>query len=208
MTSASTVEVVASMGSDDLISKIAGISHDSEKGPPVRDLIRWGHETPLEFGQIIFKITCPIFVFRHIVRHRTFTFVERSGRYTDSADSGFFLPPVLRTNGPTAMPRIVEAQLRKLIVKTLDNCVYLYRALIAAGVPKELARIFLPLSLMTEVYARIDLRNLRSFFKLRLHSTAQLETRQVAAAMFDEAYKLFPESFADLLPARLGTEKP
>jgi len=100
------------------------------------------------------------------------------------------------------MPRLVEAQLSKLIVKTLDSCVYLYRALTAAGVPKELARIFLPLALMTEVYIRADLRNLRDFFKLRLHPTAQVETRDVAAAMFDIAYELFPGCLEDLLPMR------
>jgi len=56
---------------------------------------------------------------------------------------------------------------------------------------------------MTEVYIRADLRNLRDFFKLRLHPTAQVETRDVAAAMFDIAYELFPSCLEDLLDLRI-----
>ena len=75
-----------------------------------------------------------------------------------------------------------------------------YRELIADGVAREQARNVLPLATYTELYWKIDLRNLFNFLRLRLDSHAQLEIREFAEAMWTIVQDWVPiasESFVD-----------
>lgn len=70
-----------------------------------------------------------------------------------------------------------------------------YRAAVAHGIGKELARINLPVSVFTEWYWELDLNNLLRFLALRMDKHAQKEIRVYADAMYELLSPLAPWSF-------------
>ena len=67
-----------------------------------------------------------------------------------------------------------------------------YRALLDAGVARELARAVLPVSTYSRMYATVDLHNLFHFLRLRLHEHAQYEIRVYAQAMLELIESIVP----------------
>lgn len=188
-----------------------------------RKLVREVHTSPLEFAEITFQMRCPIFVFRQLVRHRTFNVSEYSGRYQEmptdfekisiedwrvqskdrrqGSQSGAFIDPetseLLSTD---------QEQLHEILIKS-------YKERIQAGVAKEQARSDLPLSTMTEVYWKADLHNLLHMISLRDDyqlagnkiGHAQLETRKFVEPIAEVVAYLYPniwEAFSDFHPRR------
>jgi len=173
------VEVVEIHGDEDFIKKISGISHGSE-GASVEKLLNWGHLSPLEFAGVTFKVTCPIFVARQMMRHRTGKYMEASLRYCESGLE-FYTPPELEDD---------------LMYKfMIENSKFVYSTLLekyGKGRGNELARCVLPVSTVTEFYMQMDMRNLTHFLLLRLADGAQIETRLLASDMLDLIEEKFP----------------
>lgn len=175
------VALVDSMGDDESISRYAGISHNNDRGPGTGKLVDWGHMVPLEFGQAIFLIKMPLFILRQFQRTRTFSYVEKSGRYNDLTDVDFFMPT--RHDSPEVIDEIAIAY---------TQCKNHYARLLELGVPKELARIVLPQGMFTEFYVRMDMNNARKMLKLRLDSHAQEEMQEYARAIYTILQQHFP----------------
>lgn len=165
------------------ISKFAGISYSSEKGPGIQKLIDLEHYSPLEFASVTFKIKAPIFVARQWMRHRTGKYMEKSLRYC-KANPSFYTPKDSE----------FKKEYNDFFCKSLD----LYFGLIQNGEPKELARAVLPVSLYTEFYFQMDMRNFMNFMKLRLHESAQKEIRDYAKAMLKLIEPHFPTIYSHL----------
>lgn len=174
------VELIATGLREEEISEIAGISHDSPKGPSIEKLLEWDHMSPLEFGDVTYKIKCPIFVARQLFRHRTGKYMERSLRYCEGKPQ-FYIPP----KGNSDL--LFDGSYREIYKA--------YEELVASGEPKEQARAILPLGLYTEYYFKIDLRNLINLLKLRLHKDAQFETRRFAEAMLELIREVYPSVY-------------
>jgi len=179
------VQLVRVDGYDDEISRFAGISHNSDKGPSVSDLIDWGHTSPFEFAHITFKVEVPIFVDRHIVRHRTQTRMEKSLRYCKAKDIKVFNP-------------FDDDELKSRFATLIQALEQLYKDAIDKGVKKEDARVVLPLGLYTTYYIQFDLRNFMNFLDLRMDKATQWETRELATAMatiFSEQFPLTAKKY-------------
>ena len=129
------------------------------------------HMSVFEFATLLFRVKCPIFVARQLIRHRNGTFMEKSLRYLDA-------PDVMQ----------VEGNLRSSYRESLEK----YKALVQAGVRKEQARAILPLCTPTEFLWNISLRSLFNVFDQRLAPMAQQETRAVVQSMFDQTEQYFP----------------
>ena len=67
-----------------------------------------------------------------------------------------------------------------------------YRAFLAAGWPRELARMVLPLNTYSHMFATVDLLNLMKFLTLRCDGHAQYEIRVYADAMRQLARSVAP----------------
>jgi thymidylate synthase (FAD) len=72
----------------------------------------------------------------------------------------------------------------------------IYRNLLAAGWPRELARSVLPVSTYSVMFAKVDLRNLLHFLDLRCHQHAQYEIRVYAEAMAELVRDIVPVAMA------------
>lgn len=139
----------------------------------LKNLIKKDHLTPFEMSSMTFKIKCPIYVQRQIMRHRTGSYLEKSLRYTKGE-------PEFEAGGYAGCGEDFEK-----IVKAI------YKDRLKEEKPED-ARKVLPLSTLTEFIFHMDLRNLMHFFTLRLDSHAQKETRQIAKEMFVMFSLLFP----------------
>lgn len=185
------------------ISVNAGLKTPEQDEKLVRYLIKNKHTSPLETVRFTFKIKCPIFVARQIMRHRTFSYNEISARYSVIQES-CFVPPVWKFNHPTnkqASGQEIEDQeeLSDILKDSYIHSGKAYHELLKAGVSKELARLVLPVGTMTEFFMTGDLNNLLKFFELRCAEEAQEATRNIANAMRGLVTPLLPIVFDNLL---------
>jgi thymidylate synthase (FAD) len=203
------VRLVDSMGSDLSIVRAARVSYDAawrageDEGSDAR-LINYlwknKHTTPFEAVELQFEVMAPIFVFRQWHRHRTWSFSELSGRYREMPEL-FYLPdPALigeqsTTNKQGRQPG-GDIEARRIEVEALRTACEAgfaaYRALLAAGWPRELARTALPLSTYSHMFAKVDLKNLFDFLTLRADPHAQYEIRVYAEAMLELVRPIAP----------------
>lgn len=117
-----------------------------------------------------FRIKVPIFVARQFMRHRAFSYLELSRRYTkgNKIPFEFWFP----SNFPIEQKIAYTAALNKS-----------YDDMIAKGIETQIAARFMPQTTYTEFYCMGDVAALQNFFKLRLDSHAQTEIREIAKAM-------------------------
>ena len=182
------VELVDHMGDDSRIVQAARISYNAEgvkdDAEFIKTLWRLGHTSPFEQVVLTYRIKCPIFVARQVMRHRTARINEVSLRYTDS-DLEFYMPPEERLGDH---PDTAKGYLETLYTQAA-GC---YKTMIVTHVRKEVARCVLPVSLYTQFFWQMDLHNLLHFLKLRGAVSAQWETRQYAEAIEKLAAEVCP----------------
>ena len=148
----------------------------------IRMLLQKGHMTPFEFVQLRWEIYAPVFVRDQIFRHRTFSFVAQSQRYSKE-DVEYY------------KPARCGAVAERFILDHIDRSELEANKLLELGVPREIATRARSSFRYTRFAMRTDLRNLLHFLELRLAKDAQWETRQYAAAMRDLAAEYYPITF-------------
>lgn len=85
------------MGDDSAITRSARTSYGTgtkkinEDRGLIRYLMRHQHSSPIEFCEFTYHLKVPIFVMRQLIRHRTASTNEYSGRYSVMSDE-FYLP--------------------------------------------------------------------------------------------------------------------
>jgi len=203
------VRLVDSMGSDLSVVRSARVSHDAawrageDQGSDAR-LIRylWNnhHSTPFESVTFTFEIKAPIFVFRQWHRHRTWSYNEVSARYTELPEE-FYVPNpevIGVQSASNKQTRDITGDAdpfsANVIRETCEHSFRMYRSLLAAGVPRELARSVLPVATYSHMFATVNLLNLMKFLTLRCDAHAQYEIRVYAEAMRELAYTVAPTS--------------
>lgn len=185
----------------------------------IRYLLRHQHTTPFEMVQFKFHIRMPIFIYRQWFRHRSseqgeleisstdeaarkfMSMNEYSARYSIVPDI-YYLPKALRgqsTTNKQGGEEPINGQVNELYRLSMEKDATvaraLYEALIKDGVSRELARLVLPVSYVTEFYMSVNLWNLLHMLKLRCDSHAQLEIRHYANALAWYVRKYTPMSY-------------
>ncbi len=173
----------------------------------IRYLMRHRHTTPLEMIEFKFHHVMPIFVARQWIRHRTANVNEYSARYSIVRDR-FYKPSIENVRRQSGSNRqggtesIDEGTAREFLdwLDDVERNYERYEQFLEKGVSRELARIALPVNVMTEWYWKIDLHNLFHFLSLRMDAHAQQEIRDYATAMFELIRPIVPiaaEAFVD-----------
>ena len=109
------VRLVDFMGGDLAVVTAARVSYGSGAKGEDKDrklisfLLRHDHMTPFEHSVFKFHVSCPIFVMRQWIRHRTSSYNEISARYTEVKEE-FYLPspwraPDLKNKQGSTAPR-------------------------------------------------------------------------------------------------------
>lgn len=167
------------------------------------------HSTPFEFAGASIEVQAPLFVFREWHRHRTQSYSERSARYAPLPDDNFMpTPERLMRGGPTrnkqaasvdGSPELtLDSALEWLdeLAGGYEMCERIYQSGLKRGVPKELARVIIPVGRYSAMRAATDLRNWLGFCTLRLPASAQEEIRVYADAVHGILSSLFPRTLA------------
>ena len=90
------VRLVEFMGGDEAVVSAARVctgtgSKGSEKDRKLIEyLLSHQHLTPFEHSVFKFHVSCPLFVMRQWIRHRSSSFNEISARYTEVRDEFYF----------------------------------------------------------------------------------------------------------------------
>lgn len=169
----------------------------------LRYLYKNHHMTPFEMAGAIFEIQAPIFVFREWHRHRTQSYNEMSARYTPLPNVNY-VPTQERclassaTNKQAAAlnpatPEGVDDWLQRLS-NFYEMAETLYQNGLTAGIPKEIARIPLPVGRYSRMRASANLRNWLGFLTLRMDPSAQWEIRVYADIICAQLAQLFPRT--------------
>ena len=201
------VRLVDYLGSDERIVQAARVSYGEgtksyrEDRGLIHYLLRNSHTSPFEQVNFTFHLKMPIFVARQWIRHRTARVNEISGRYSVMKDE-FYLPDGEHIaeqsednkQGRSAEPVCVDLQrkVRNVFENHQKHAYDTYEELLELGIARELARIDLPLSLYTELYWQMDLRNLLHFLHLRVDPHAQYEIRAFGIQILEIAKKVCP----------------
>jgi len=179
----------------------------------IRYLLRHNHTSPFEGIDFKLHMKMPIFIARQMIRHRTVSLNEISGRYSVMKDE-FYIPDVedLRKQSTTNKQGGEEAfdkeSSQEFVDKINLNCkdaYSLYLQMLDAGVSREQARMVLPLNLYTEWYWKQNLHNLLHLLSLRADAHAQKEIRVYADAILELITPLVPwtiEAWNDYHPMR------
>jgi thymidylate synthase (FAD) len=200
------VRLVDYNGGDSRIVQSARISYGEgtksyrqDKGL-INYLMRNDHSSPFEMVNFTFHVKMPIFVARQWVRHRTAKMNEISGRYSVMSDE-VYRPDREHINmqsesNKQGRAEVVSDELATQVLEGFAKDKELifdqYHSLLDSGIARELSRIDLPLSLYTEMYWSMDLRNLFHFLKLRVDGHAQFEIREYANTILDIVEKVCP----------------
>jgi thymidylate synthase (FAD) len=213
------VELVETWGSDERIIEAARMSVDKgfiswepyDKHPRgdfglLSHLWNNKHATPFEMAGLVIEVKAPLFVFREWHRHRTQSYNEMSARYIPLPNENY-VPSIERlmdgANTVTANKQAqgkgglltVDAELwRKNLEQLYADAQALYEQGIDFGVPKELARLPVPVARYSRMRASANLRNWLAFLTLRDHPAAQHEIRVYAEAVSELIQEHFPRT--------------
>ncbi len=176
----------------------------------LRYLYEHKHMTPFEMAGMTVEVQAPIMVFREWHRHRTQSYNEMSGRYTELPDL-YYVPSLERckagkqskTNKQGSAVGFSDQEaweIQQFFVENSGRCREQYEALLQLGISREIARLVLPVNQYSRMRASANLRNWLGFLTLRLDPAAQWEIRQYANAVakfidtrFPRTYSLFSE---------------
>jgi thymidylate synthase (FAD) len=204
------VRLVDSMGTDLSVVRAARVSYDAawragEDHGSDRRLIKylWAHKhtSPFEAVTFTFEVKAPIFVFRQWHRHRTWSFNELSARYRELPEEFYVPDPTVigvqsinNKQGRELQPDLEQQRQAELeIFQAQCTAAFgVYRQLLAAAWPRELARSVLPVNTYSHMFATVDLLNLFRFATLRVDPHAQFEIRAYATAMIELIRPIVP----------------
>lgn len=167
------------------------------------------HSTPFEMAGLTIEVQAPIFVFREWHRHRVpFGYNEMSARYTPLPDLNY-VPTVERLmmggghltkqagtiKGAEQLTIEVVDFYRAKLRQEYENDQRFYEEALKMGVPKELARVHLPVGRYSRMRATGNLRGWLAFMTLRAAKNAQYEIRVYAEALGKVLEKEFPRTW-------------
>jgi thymidylate synthase (FAD) len=156
------------------------------------------HTTPFEAVTFTFEVKAPIFVFRQWHRHRTWSYNEVSARYTELPEEYYVPKPEhvgcqsktnkqgrdLTEQRDATVPSIIEASCAAAFEK--------YLVLLSMDVPREIARLVLPVGTYSKMFGTVNLLNLFRFMTLRSDAHAQYEIRVYSDAMIELIKPIVP----------------
>lgn len=155
----------------------------------IKALIKAGHTATIEHSSCTFRFSGVSRCLTHqLVRHRLFSFCQRSQRYVKEDDFEYVVPESIK-NDETA---------KKDYADLMSRINSLYEDFLKRGIKAEDARYILPNACASQIVVSGNFREWRNFLDLRLEQHAQKEIRDLANLVLDELMKIAPSVFEDL----------
>jgi len=152
-----------------------------------------------------------------ITRHRHASFDVMSLRYVDlseehAIEDRFTFPPTFTDEEVVSREGVTEVEMAakertELANDVYETCMDAYRELVDAGVPKEDARMLLPIGTKVNMTFSMNARSLMHLLDMRLKADAQWEVRELSRRVLEEARDWMPftfERYAEQHPYKLA----
>lgn len=164
----------------------------------VKKLVRSGHEAVIEHYSVTVRVICDRAISHEIVRHRLASYSQESTRYCNYSKDKFegqvtFIEPFFWDKNTEDGKR--KYDIWKSVMEFSEKK---YMELINSGATPQEARSVLPNSLKTELVMTMNLREWRSFFKLRTSTASHPQMREIAIPMLQKFKELIPVVFDDI----------
>ena len=164
------------------------------------------HMTPFEGSGMKIEIVAPIMVFREWQRHRTQAFNEMSARYTPLPDVNYVPDAnrciVVSGENKQAASQSGKTPTHEQVLNWIESLQwsYEYAQMVYArgleiGIPKEVARLPVPVARYSKMRATASLRNWIAFLTLREDPSAQWEIREYAHVVSRIIMHRFPRTW-------------
>lgn len=164
------------------------------------------HSSPFEFAGMTIEVEAPIMVFREWHRHRTQAYGEMSARYIPLPNYNYkpSAHDIVARSGANANKQASSTKVANLdqVVAWIERLQYaydvaedVYQEGLDLGVPKEIARLPVPVGRYSRMRATGNLRNWLAFLTLRLDPNAQKEIRMYAQALGTIMAASFPRTW-------------
>ena len=166
----------------------------------IRGLIKSGHEAMIEHASMTVRFVADRGVTHEIVRHRIASYAQESTRYCnyskDKFENSISVIKPFYFEGPENIDKLNEW------ITAMEDAEKHYFALIKMGATPQEARTVLPTGLKAEIIMTANMREWRTFFKLRaagVTGAAHPQTKEVALSLLRQCQELMPELFDDII---------
>ena len=169
------------------------------------NLLKRGHEAPMEFADITFDITTSRAVLAELTRHRLASFCVESQRYIQEAKTGditFIAPEWYDPESGDSIVRDSSSAWRDAMLEAERA----YKSLSDMGLKPEQAREVLPNSTACRIIMKANVREWRHVFALRCSVAAYPQMRSLALMMLQLAADAVPVAFDDLVSQYVNKE--
>jgi len=170
----------------------------------LKHCIKMGHESILEHLSFTFYIEDVSRALTHqLVRHRMASYSQQSQRHVNMDDCGFVVDDLSYIEDKKKRDEVESYlmgefnHIRRVYIKLVNEY----------GLRKEDARSILPNATTTKIIVTMNARELRHFFRLRIHPHAQREIMLMASQMLYQANWQSPLFFEDLMDDKFIKEK-
>ena len=169
------------------------ISEESSLGF-VERIINRGHEAMIEHYSISVRFICDRGVSHELVRHRIASFAQESTRYCNYSKDKFgneltFIKPCFLDE---------NSEKYNEWKTTMEFIEKKYFKMLELGLTPQESRSVLPNSLKTEIVMTANIREWRSFFKLRVDKAAHPQMRELTIPLLKEMKETIPVVFDDI----------
>jgi len=196
---------------EETIAYCARVSSPQQDNPNIAGLLKYmireGHWSPFEMGDMVVEITTSRALAPQFLRHRSFTFQEFSQRYAEVGNYVVYLgrrqDNKNRQNSMDDMSQKDQEWFLRTQKFIADACFMFYKEALDKGFAKESARFLLPSTTETKIYMHGTIRSWIHYLSLRIpeHGT-QREHSDIVA----EIKKIFIEQFPIISEALWGDE--
>lgn len=184
----------------------------------IRYCIKNSHWSIFEHYFLTFEIETNLNIATQILRHRSATFQQFSGRYQDvSVLDSFYDEQEYRMADKTNRQHSFDIDYDTLSVEDFnklqefklrdkqleDLSIQLYKDKLEFGLAKEVSRSHLLQLQKTKMYMSNNLRNILTYLMLRKDKSTQKEHRLVAEAIYNMILPIFPTIFEALSKLQL-----
>ena len=169
----------------------------------VTRIIKSGHHSVIEHGNITIKFICDRGVSHELVRHRLASFSQESTRYCNyKSNLTFVIPPWVSIKegwyDDILIPSILDKAYDFQWFVAMQNASVSYKRLIEKWSPQQ-ARSVLPNSLKTEVVMTANIREFRHVLNLRCSKAAHPQIRETMIPCLKGIHERNPILFDDLI---------
>jgi thymidylate synthase (FAD) len=191
---------------EDVMGAVKGDTIEEKKETLLDHLMRSGHWGPFEHPTATFAVegisrAC----MAQLTRHRHASFDVMSLRYVDLSSgmdlkqrftypNTFQQEEVVSREGVDNVKMSVEER-RDLVDRIYEECASAYCRLIEAGVPKEDARMLLPIGTKVNLTFSMNSRSLMHLLDMRMKADSQWEIRELSRLLLAEAKQWMPQTF-------------